>query len=91
MINIKHFEHLWEQCEEHHASHKTDSSAEIIEELLAKVALYQVISSKEMPEEDMKKIKSHALGEILFTLTNLSLKDNVNVFEALFLSLNERK
>ncbi len=92
MTNIKHFEHLWEKCEEYHSSsNQNDTSDALIEELIAKINLYQAIVSRKMPPEDLEKIKSHAFGEILLTLTNLSLKENVNVFEALLNSLKERQ
>lgn len=85
-----HFEDLWEKCENSHTQSLSDSPT-IIDELILKLNLYKAIISKnDIPEEDFKKIKSHTLGEILFTLTNLSLKDNINVYEALLTALHHR-
>lgn len=87
-----HFEKLWEQAE----SFQKDGSAnisiqQIIEELIMKISLYKAIDLKtEIPEEDRQKVKSRTLGEILLTLTALSLKDNINVYEALNISLQYR-
>jgi hypothetical protein len=55
-----------------------------LEELLLKINLYKVISSKsEIPLEESKKIKSRTMGEILLTMAHLSLKEDINVFQAL--------
>lgn len=83
-----HFEELWEQCEQiHQASKSEDSMSAIMDELAMKINLYKIIESKtEVPAADLAKAKSHTMGEILFTLTKLSLKENINVFESLGLA-----
>jgi hypothetical protein len=87
-----HFEELWEQCE----NFQKDATAlndvqHIIDELMLKINLYKAIDAKqEIPAEDRQKVKSRTLGEILLTLTALSLKDNVNVYEALNIALQYR-
>ena len=87
-----HFEVLWEKAE----NFQKDGSAnvnvqQIIEELMMKISLYKAIDSKtEIPEEDRRKVKSRTLGEILLTLTSLSLKDNINVYESLNMALQYR-
>jgi hypothetical protein len=43
-----------------------------------------------MSAEDVHQAKSRTLGEILMSLTQLSLKDNINVFDALQLALHYR-
>jgi hypothetical protein len=87
-----HFEELWEKCENFYQETKliTDSKT-LLEELDLKMNLYRAIDSKEeIPAEEKQKAKSRLLGEILLTLTGLSLKDNVNVFEALSIALQYR-
>ncbi len=87
-----HFEELWEKCENFYKDSKliTDSKS-LLEELDLKLNLYRAIDAKEeIPEEERQKVKSRVLGEILLTLTGLSLKDNVNVFEALSIALQYR-
>ncbi len=87
-----HFEELWEQCENFYKDSKliTDSNS-LLEELSLKLNLYKAIDSKEeIPAEDRQKVKSRVLGEILLTLTGLSLKDNVTVYEALNIALQYR-
>ena len=87
-----HFEDLWEECENFHKQNSTSNEFTIVDELLLKLNLYKVLSSKpEIAQEELQKIKSRTLGEILLTLTNLSLQDNINVFEALNISLHHRK
>jgi hypothetical protein len=80
-----HFEELWEKCEElHKESSKEDTVDSLTEKLSMQLNLYKLIDLKtDIPQEDREKIKSRTFGEILLTLTNLSLKDNINVFSAL--------
>lgn len=87
-----HFEVLWEQCENFQKDASAKSSVQqVIEELMMKISLYKAIDSKtEIPEEDRQKVKSRTLGEILLTLTSLSLKDNINVYDALNIALQYR-
>lgn len=84
-----HFEELWESCEKsHQETSKNDNISSIVDELMMKLNLYKLIDKKtEISKEDQQKIKSRTVGEILLTLTNLSLKDNINVFEALNIAL----
>lgn len=88
-----HFEELWVQCEElqKRAAFTTDVKI-IMDEIMLKMQLYKTLDSKiaEMPEEERAKVKSRALGEILLTLTCLSMKENIDVFEALSTALNYR-
>lgn len=82
-----HFEELWELCEKFYQDNDThNSSQDIINEISMKMDLYRRLNQKEIDSEDLKKIKSRLFGEILLTLTNLSLTDNINVFEALFIA-----
>lgn len=77
-----HFEELWEKCEQLHS--KDSDSAVVVDELMMKLSLYKAIDlQKEVPIEEAQKIKSRTLGEILLTITKISLIDNINVFEAL--------
>jgi len=57
-----------------------------------KIGLYQSISKKtNISEDEMQKVKSRVFGEILFFLTNISIRDNVDVFNALLVALNSRQ
>lgn len=87
-----HFEELWEKCEQHHQSLGNNVEVPtIIDELAMKINLYKLIDGKiELSEEERQKVKSRTMGEILLTLTNLSLKDNINVFEALSIAQQHR-
>jgi hypothetical protein len=87
-----HFEELWEKCEQLYKDSKSDGDVQsILDELLLKVNLYKAIDAKaEIPPEERQKMQSRTLGEILLTLTHLSLKDNVNVYEALSMALQYR-
>lgn len=92
MSDPLHFEILWEKCEnfQKDASLGTDVQL-ILDELMMKLELYRVVDAKvEVPLEDRQKIKSRTLGEILLTLTVLSLKDNINTYESLETALQVR-
>lgn len=87
-----HFEELWEKCEKFHSDASLGATVQnIIEELMMKINLYKAIDARsEIPDDERQKLKSRTLGEILLTLTNLSLKDNVDVYEALSIALQYR-
>ena|SRR5271166_4508235 len=92
---LGHFEDLWEQCEnlQKEASQYAEVKL-ILDELVMKLGLYQTIDTQPpnsgFPEEERSEAKSRAMGEILLTLTCLSMKDNINVFEALQTALYYR-
>jgi len=86
---VIHFEELWEKCEKLH--NKEDSVASVISELEMKLNLYKLLSGNvNVPDDELKMIKSRAMGEILLTLTSLSQKDNVDVFESLSVAYKQR-
>lgn len=85
-----HFEELWEQCEQFHKENSTGTQSSILEELLLKVNLYKAISSQKETPADLQEAKSRLLGEIILTLTNLSLQENVNVYDSLTAALRVR-
>jgi len=87
-----HFEELWEKSERLFTdSNPQDSVPSILDELSMKINLYKMIDGKsEVPEEERQAAKERTFGEILLTLTKLSLKDNVNVFEVLSVSQQYR-
>lgn len=88
---VIHFEELWVKCENFFKDKADIGTQNVLDELALKVNLYKMIDAKtEIPEDERQKIKSRTLGEILLTLTYLSLKDNVNVFEALSIALQYR-
>lgn len=89
---VVHFEELWEKCENFHQEIKDDASLpSILDELLMKINLYKAIDAQNgLSTEDLNKVKTRAFGEILLTLTNLSLKDNINTYNALVAALQYR-
>lgn len=81
---MKHFETLWEEAEKCHSSYISKSTtSSIVEEVSLKLNLYNSVENSGIPTEDKEKTKSHIFGEILLSLTQLSLKDNVNSYKAL--------
>jgi hypothetical protein len=86
------FDQLWEKSEGlFQDSISNETSSQILDELILKIKLYQAIDQKkEIPETEQQIIKSRTIGEILLTLTKLSLKDNLNVYEALNIAMQYR-
>lgn len=77
-----HFEEIWEKGESLHQQ-EDNSISDILNKISLQVELYKMITNQEDSNEEKEKAKSRTMGEILLTLTNLSLKDNINVFDAL--------
>ena len=90
MNKFKHFEELWEFCENFHKKDlKESSSSSVIDELSLKIKLYSTINSNQkISNHDKKALKNRTLGEIMLTLTHLSLIDDINVFSSLSDVLN---
>jgi hypothetical protein len=85
------FDQLWEQAENQQARITAGQTNEqIIEELRLKINLYQTLSSSSIPAEEQQDIKTRTMGEVLLTLTKLSLKDNINVYQALQVAMRNR-
>lgn len=91
-MNI-HFEDLWEKCEKFHKqSSSQDDISSILQELELKCNFFSAIENKiSSSTEEEIKIKTRAFGEILLTLTNLSLRENIDVYQALQLALQYRE
>ena len=80
----QHFEELWELAEKSFADKKDEDIDLITNQLMLKVSLYKKMSAQpNSSKEELGKIKSHLMGEILLTLTQLSFKENIDVFAAL--------
>jgi len=87
-----HFEELWVECEQHHQDSKGDNSVlMLINELVMKANIYNAVEQRtELSKEDRQNSKFLIMGEILWALTHLSLKENINVFDALNVALQNR-
>lgn len=84
-----HFEQIWEQSEALFTNDNSPHSS-ILMELRAKIALYEALSNNDnIPPKDKIQLKHYSFGHILSTLTHLSYADNINVFEALNLSISQ--
>jgi len=88
-----HYEELWEKCEGlQKEAGQHIAVQQMMDELLIKINLYKAVDSKVdiIPIEEANKIKSRLLGEILLVITGLSVKDNINVYEALYSAFQYR-
>jgi hypothetical protein len=78
---IKTFEELWTKCEDFNKN--TSNTNDSINEILMKFNLYLSIDKKEISNDEKNKLKNRVMGEILLSLSNISLLDNINIFAAL--------
>lgn len=86
-----HFEDLWSEAESYHQANSKEDIQTVLDALILKINLYKTLSDqKDYPAKELAKIKSRTLGEILFTISNISLQDNINVYEALGIALRYR-
>lgn len=87
-----HFEELWVKCEDlFKSTNDSNSVPSIMDELSMKINLYKLLDSKvDITPEERQKVKSRTMGEILLTLTQLSLKENIDVFECLSIAQQYR-
>jgi len=80
---IKHFETLWEEAEKlssgMYKDMPTDELIKFVNDLLTGYSEASQIESKEISDS----LKNKQIGEIVFILTALSLRDNINVYAAL--------
>lgn len=82
--NITHFENLWEDAEKIASEKYKESSIEHLSSFLnLKLADYNDLDSIEQAGEIKLALKQKCLGEIIFILSALSSKDNINVYAAL--------
>lgn len=86
------FSELWNRAEELHKEVSSHHSVQsIIQEITMKMGIYKAVDSQEdIPPDERQKIKSRTMGEILLTLTALSLKDDINTYVALSEALQFR-
>jgi hypothetical protein len=84
-ISFQHFEHLWEACEKANASELAQRSVHsLLAELTAKFSLYATLEdNNKLNIVDRQKLKARLFGALLFTLTQLTAKDDINSFAAL--------
>jgi|SRR5208283_1306842 hypothetical protein len=91
-MDNSHFETLWERAEQFHKDASPDASvAQILDELQLKISLYKAVDTNNLPLDEAIKAKSHVFGEVLLSLTRLSLIDQINTYEALLLALQQRQ
>jgi len=84
-MTLKSFDQVWEEGE---ALFKDQVSPDDLEpalkELELKIGIFRLLSEKkEIPPEEMKAMKMKTMGEILLSMTHISLLENINVYAAL--------
>jgi hypothetical protein len=91
----KHFEDLWNESEQLVSKLHKDTSTEDLIKLITNLLVdYKDMSTSTIiPDEVKKSLKNRYMGEIVFLLTCVSLRDNINVYASLMeeLRLNESK
>lgn len=82
---FKHFEDLWNKSEEIAIHiHKDISSTDVLDHVKVLIENYQdLLTNEAIPNEVVASLKNRYLGEIVFLLTTISARDNVNVYASL--------
>ncbi len=70
---------LWETSEQLFKDDQSDAGS-IINELIAKLSFYKTLDTSELAQEEKNKAKQFVMGNILMTLSHLTLKDNLNIY-----------
>jgi len=81
--NILHFEQLWEQAEQLSVKAFAAQDKGVIELITSLLEDYRNLIDSELPQEVVVSLRKRCIGEIVFWLTVISAKDNINVYGAL--------
>lgn len=86
----KHFENLWELAESCYDSASIDNIS-AFNELNLKIGLLKaIVDNDSIPETEKTKAIEYSYGEILMTMTQLSLKLNINSYKALSIAISKK-
>lgn len=84
MTDIIHYEHLYEQAEKLASQINKDiSTGDVIDLISSTLGEYNSINISSLPNEVKSSLKRKHMGEIIFLLSVLSERDNINVYAAL--------
>jgi hypothetical protein len=91
MTDQKTFAELW--CDGEEKCSPGIKVSQLLEELVIKANLYKALDARKflIPPEEYQKLKLRTMGELLLTMTGVSMQDDINVYEALALTLADRK
>ena len=91
---IIHFEELYEKSEQISSNiHKNTTTEDLIKLITNLLADYKDINLSTITDEVKNSLKNRYMGEVVFLLTAISVRDNINVYAALKqeMNLNETK
>ena len=84
MNDIKHFEDVWNESESLAARKYKDAPASvIIEKIKTLLGSYDALNTFAESMDVRNTLKRKYMGEILFLISALSIRDDVNIWEAL--------
>lgn len=85
MADIKHFEDLWNESEDISLKvHKEDSSQYLLEMMKVLIDNYRdLLTNEAIPKEVITTLKKRYMGEIVFLITAISARDDINVYASL--------
>lgn len=90
MTHVKSFAELWCDGEAKTSGAKV---SQLLEELVIKANLYKALDARKsaIPQDEYEKLRLRTMGELLLTMTSISAQEDINVYEALLLTLIDRK
>lgn len=87
------FEELWNQAEViSNKVYKEQQPVDLVKELNDLFSNYsQLDNNVKLPDEVSKALKRQCIGQMLFIITHLSGKDNINIYSSLLEEMNLNK
>lgn len=81
---MKTFETVWNDSEKVVSKIYQNSSVEDLSKLMIHlINEYNLLSKSDLPEEIKSSLKNRHIGEIVFLLSGITQKDNINVYSVL--------
>jgi len=81
--NIKHFEQLWEEAEQLSVKVFETKDKDVIQLITDLLEDYRNLIDSELPQEVVVSLRKRYIGEIVFWITLISAKHNIDVYGAL--------
>jgi hypothetical protein len=82
--NEQHFEQVWHSSEELVSKiHKNTSTEDLIRLITNLLDGYRGLGSSDLQKEIKTSLLGRHMGEIMFLLTAISARDNINVWQSL--------
>lgn len=87
---MEKFEQLWNDCENSQIKLTSSDFNSLLDEVSLKINILKGINNKILSVEAKKEAIEYMYGEILYTMTGISLIENINVYPLMNKILQEK-